>query len=287
MVSVFFPRRRFRALASEVLEQKRLRAPNTFAAARLRLGRLTEFFGAMRISDVTEATWAAYVEHRRRERATTKFFDDRKYMRQVLALAEKRGYVPRIIDLWNPDVPSSRGREIPAADLLKLLRAARPELHFQIEIAVKMGLRLREMLRLRWEQIDWERRLVILSPADTKTRRGRQVPIPPDLFDRFRSRLAHQKNTTAFVFPSPGDPARPCHDNKGAWARLKARTGVPGYRWHDLRHTCATRLLRRGASTAVVSRMLGMSERVLLRIYHHVNTEDLHRAAALMSDAGE
>jgi integrase len=284
---VFFLRPRFSVLADEVLKQKRIRAPATFAAAELRLGRLTEYFGRMRVSQITETTWQAYIEYRRAERANTKFFDDRKYMRQVLALAEKRGLVPRIIDLWIPDVPSCRGREIPAGDLLALLRAARPELHFQIEIAVKMGLRLREMLKLRWEQIDWERRIVLLSPEDTKTRRGRQVPIPPDLFDRFRSRLAHRKHTSPFVFPRPRDPSRPCHDNKSAWRRCKALAGVPNYRFHDLRHTCASRMLRRGVSTAIASRILGMSERVLLRIYHHVNTEDLHRAAALMSDGGE
>lgn len=272
---------RLAQLARDILAQKRLRAPNTYLAAELRLGRIVEFFGQMRVAEITESTWLDYINFRRRQRADTKFFDDRKYLRQILALAVKRGIVPRIIDLPNPDLPSDRGREITADEQLRLLRAAGPELKLQIRIAVQTGLRLREMLKLRWEQIDWGRAIIVLSPADTKTRRGRQVPIPPDLFERLEERHRERGRKSRFVFPRPRDPSRPAHDNKGAWRRAKAKAHVTG-RWHDLRHTAATVMIRRGVPLAVASRILGMGERVLMRIYHHTNTEDLNKAAELM-----
>jgi integrase/recombinase XerD len=49
-------------------------------------------------------------------------------------------------------------------------------------------------------------------------------------------------------------------------------------RWHDLRHTCATRMLRRGTPLHVAKAVLGMSLKVLVEIYAHVNLDDWRKA---------
>jgi len=277
----FRPTPLFESLAGEILEEKKLRAKNTLVAAKVQLTRLSDHFGKMRVHRITERDWARYVAVRREKAPGCRLFDDRKYMRQVLLRAYNQGFLKRKIRLWIPDRPSSAGREITDHELKRLFLAAGPELSFQMEIALKMGLRLREMLGLRWSQIDWTRRSVRLSADETKTRRGREVPINPDLLDRFSKRFAGSRSP--YVFPSPADPLKPQHDNKATWRTVKRKAEVRA-RWHDFRHTCATLMLRRGASVSATRRLLGMSEKVLREIYEHLDLDDLRRANAVMSD---
>lgn len=276
---------KFSEIALTVLRLREIKSEETRKAARQWIPRLIEFFGSVWISEMTEELWVEYVA-RERERRPRKFFDDRKYMRMILRFAELRGFLARKVELPIPDPPWDAGREITRPELRRLRRAAAPtpespDLRFQIDIGWKMGLRLREMLRLRWDQIDWKNGCIHFSPARTKTRRARIVPLNPDLIAQFLERRA--LSAALFVFPNPKDTSRPQNNNKTAWRRCKAKARVTA-RWHDLRHTSATVMLRRGIPRHIVRRYLGMSNRVLDRIYTHLSIEDLQSAAITMSE---
>lgn len=273
---------RFDALARQILETKRVRAKGTYSDASLYLNRLIRHFGSIRIADITEIDWAVYVGRCKDENPKRKLFGDKKYMKQVILAAVRQEIITKPIKLVIPCAKPEAGREITQDELTRLFDAVKnPRLKFQMEIALKMGLRLREMLYLQWTRVDWEGQVLRLRPEDTKTRRGRVVPIPPELVGQFRE--LHLKSRSEYVFPSRFDPTRPQHDNKTAWRKLKAKANVRA-RWHDWRHTCATRLLRRDVSTSVARLYLGMTEKVLTRIYVHLNLDDLRKAAHAMSD---
>lgn len=268
----------FREVAENVLRSKDLRADETKKAAKRQLTRLIQNFGELVISDLTDEHWTAYLVEERKRRPR-KFFDDRKYMRQCVRYAVRKGLIEKPLELQIPDLPWNAGREVLSHELARLEACAGPTLRFQIRIAWKMGLRLREMMRLRWDQVDLERGLLTLGISDTKTRRGRTVGIPPDLLPQFRA--WRRRSRARFVFPSRGVD-RPQDNNKTAWRRCKAKAQVSA-RWHDLRHTCATLLLRRGVPIHVVKDLLGMSAKVLTKIYAHSNIDDIRRAAEAMS----
>lgn len=269
----------FRDVAQTVLRLREIKSEETRKSARQWIPRLIKAFGKTPIAEIQEEHWVKYVS-RERARRERKFFTDRKFMRLILRFAESRGLVRRRIELPIPDLPWDSGRELTDLELRLLRQNSAPLLKFQIEIGWKMGLRLREMLRLRREQIDLKLKVIFLGACDTKTRKGRVVPIPPDLCREFSFRLA--KNTASWLFPTPGVPLKPQTSNKTAWTRLKRKTGVTA-RWHDLRHTCASRMLRAGIRREVVRRYLGMSEPVLERIYTHLSIDDLRLAARAMS----
>lgn len=287
---LWFRKEKFKTLALELLEQKRLRGEvgnrptNTYASAKARLDRLILHFGHTALSEITEADWATYVVNRLKKRPGSKFFDDRKYMRQVMLEAQRRRLVLQTPRLKIPDLPTIVGREITPPEVRRLFQNASPELRFQIDIASLMGLRLREMLYLRWDQIDWARQTIHLLPSDTKTRRAREVPINPDLIPRFRKRYMQRKSR--YVFPRKTDLTRPTHHNRWEWKACKRKAGVSA-RWHDWRHTAATKMLRRGNSVQAVRTYLGMSEAVLTRIYQHLNIDDLRLVARRMSQKGK
>lgn len=270
----------FRTFAREVLARKLSLAPKTVVAARYYISRFVRIFGHLELRKFREQHWARYVAREKKKNHDRRFYDDRKYLNMILLAARREGLIPRRVMLRSPDVPRDVGREVTETELAGLFEHANPVLTFQIEIAYKMGLRLREMLHLKWDRFDWEERVIRLRPEDIKTRSGRVVPINPDVFDRFRSRML--RSHSAFVFPSRFDLSKPQNDNKTAWYRALRKAGVKA-RWHDLRHTCATLMARRGVPLKVVAVLLGMSEEVLRRIYRHVNVEELWEATRVMS----
>lgn len=257
----------------------RTRAERTRASAEWQLARLCRHFGDVRIHRITEELWCDYVE-RELGRRPRKFYDDRKYMLRVLRFAVKKGLLERVPELPIPDLPSDVGRALSPRELVALERHAGPTLRLQIRIAWKTGLRLREMLGLRWEQIDFERHVIRLRPGDTKMRRERQTPVPADLMRelrRWKARAAGQN-----VFPSPTGRGS-VRDNKTAWRACRAAAGVTA-RWHDLRHTAATLLVANGIPERLICLYLSMSPRTLRR-YTHVTPESLELAAEATSDA--
>lgn len=270
----------FKEVADDVLAQQKLNSAATYSSADRQINRLISYFGTKRIQKISERCWNDYVlvETTKKPR---KFYDDKKFMRMILLYGVRQGYLEKQVRLSIPGLSKNAGREVTAEELRTLLARANPQLAFQIRIAYKMGLRLREMLFLRWDRIDWNNRTIRLLKEDTKTRRGRDVPIAEDLFSQFEA--LYQLSNSPYVFPHRFDVTRPQHDNKSAWIRLKRRCGIR-CRWHDLRHTCATLLIRKGVSTRVASKYLGMSPRVL-DIYEHLNTDDLRAAASAMSEA--
>lgn len=268
----------FEQVARSVLELKKLKSRETQLASKRQIERLIKNFGRFNIDEIRESDWVDYVDRERKKKPRT-FYDDRKYMRMILLYAMREGLIKNRIALPIPDLPWNAGRELSQCELRRLENSAGRKLRFQIQIAWKMGLRLREMLRLRWDQVDLGDGIIHFSSGDTKTRKPRKVPIPPDLLPRFRARM--RRSASRFVFPGR-TMDRPQEYNQRAWRRLKLKTGIKA-RWHDLRHTCATQLLRKGVPPHIVRRYLGMSELVLNRVYAHVQVEDLRTAALAMS----
>lgn len=265
---------RFGEIAERVLEEKKLLAPGTYENCKYRFRRLVAYFGNYRIASIDEKAWGEYVRLRRLESPRCRFFDEWKYLRQALRIAREAGYIEKLPRLHNPDIPVSPGKEITRDELDRLLAAANPELRFQINLAVRTGLRLREMLGLEWVRICLVEKAIRLLPGDTKTRRGRIVPIPASLLFDFQAR--ERTRRSPFVFPSPKSPLFPQNDNRSAWTRCKRKAGVTA-RWHDLRHTAVTRMIRAGLPPAVIGRIVGMGLRMISR-YEHLTAEDLRKA---------
>jgi integrase len=67
-----------------------------------------------------------------------------------------------------------------------------------------------------------------------------------------------------------------------AWRSLTAKAGLPGLRFHDLRHHCVTKLAEAGAPEETIMAIAGHVDRKMLDHYSHIRLEARRKAVALL-----
>jgi len=165
-------------------------------------------------------------------------------------------------------------------------RQYRPDLALWVRLGAYCGLRAGEVLALRRESVDLERRVLVVdrSVSDvkghlvigpTKTGHTRAVPIPESLLTDLREHLARrvEPEPDALVFTSEtGGLVSHANWYRRHFRPAVKRAGLPeGIRFHDLRHTYASLLIAQGAHPRAIMERLGHSSiQVTLGTYGHL-----------------
>ena len=139
--------------------------------------------------------------------------------------------------------------------------------------ALDTGMRRGEILSLRWRDVDLANKRINIQAMNTKTLRSRSVPITPRLIAELEG-LPHRSEVQR-VFGVTDTVKR-------SWATAKRIAGIMDLKFHDLRHTCATRLVQGGLPIAEVSRILGHTSVVTTFRYANVDDSTLDRASAIL-----
>jgi len=140
-------------------------------------------------------------------------------------------------------------------------------------IAINTGLRRSEILNLRWEDINFKEGFIYIS--DSKNNDSRVIPINQTLRERLE--LLKNKSTGDYLF-SYGDSAEPVKSiKKGFWAALR-RSGIDHCRFHDLRHTFASRLVMSGVDIVTVKELMGHKDIKMTMRYSHPTPEHKKQA---------
>src|ERR1051326_275891 len=147
-----------------------------------------------------------------------------------------------------------------------------------VTMALNTGMRQGEIFSLRWFDVDLTRGFVHVR--QTKTGKDRFIPIN----SRLRILLEGLGRSSEHVFPSP-KTNRALIDVKRQFDRAKMSAGIPDFRFHDLRHTAATRMADNGADVFTIAAILGHSDIRMTSRYTHAT--DRARRAAVESLAGE
>ena len=146
-----------------------------------------------------------------------------------------------------------------------------------IRLLLLTGCRKTEIVRLRWSEVQGD----TIALADSKTG-PRKVPLNTQAK---RVLVRQPQSGSAFVFPSPLDPARPRGPNLALWYRVRCEAGIEDVRLHDLRHTHASHAVMNGVPVPVVSRLLGHSNVSMTLRYAHLGDRDIEAAAEKVGKA--
>ena len=161
-----------------------------------------------------------------------------------------------------------------------------PVLYPFVCIALSTGMRCGEISGLRWSNIDLDSSVLTVGRAKTKGGTGRQIPINQDLRTVLESHAAWYGKKVGviqsdwFVFPGrsgrptkekarPLDPTKPVGDITTAWDGLRAKSNVQ-CRFHDLRHTVATKMAEAGVPESTMLAIMGHMSRAMLERYSHI-----------------
>jgi integrase len=143
-----------------------------------------------------------------------------------------------------------------------------------IRLLLYTGCRLREILYLRWTEVDFERGLLHLP--DSKTGR-KTIVLNVSALDV----IAGCSRIGAFVIA--GDrPDRPRHDLKRPWEQIREAAGLGSVRLHDLRHTHASIGVAAGLGLPIVGKLLGHASQATTARYAHLADDPVRRASDLI-----
>lgn len=187
------------------------------------------------------------------------------------------------------DEPKERTRELTADEEVRLFAALPPDYQVVVDFALMTGCRLAECVGLLWSDIDWGGRQITIRGKGDKTV---QIPLSAGVRE--------------LLFPLPGaDSASAdrsgsvftyaCRKKRGArqvgdrlpityeglktqWRRSREASGVTNFRYHDNRHTAATRILRAGGNLKTVQVLLRHEDITTTAKYAHVNDHDVRSA---------
>jgi len=145
------------------------------------------------------------------------------------------------------------------------------------------GMRRTEMLRLTWDKIFLEKRIIKLEASDTKNNRARVIPISDELYS-FLKRLPRTIGTNR-VFTHNGRPIgndllrvtmmRACK----ACGIVYGRFAKDGFILHDLRHSFNTHMRKAGVAESVIMECTGHTTRTMFDRYNTVDDEDKREAS--------
>ena len=198
-------------------------------------------------------------------------------------------------------------RALDADEVERLVNACEDDdLRRLVFVAVSTGLRLGELLGLRWVDLDLEagtaavrRTSQYLGPDGVKlrapktARSRRTISLSPSTVVVLREHRVAQNERRLRMGPSYGDQGVVFagHDGRlvapysasAEFRKVVRRLGLTGFRFHDLRHTSATLALQAGVPAKVVSERLGhASVAFTLDTYAHVLPDQQRQAADLM-----
>jgi integrase len=169
------------------------------------------------------------------------------------------------------------------AELAQLIEAGTARDALVVVWALESGARCGEMAAALWADIDlvageWRiprsksghPRTVPLTPrAVAALERWKADPVTVTHRDRKPVRIHGHPVVLGGVTPSGLSSAFAAHCRRG---------GVEGLRLHDLRHTCATEMRRRGVHSVTIAAMLGHRSWQMVQRYQHVTQDDLRLA---------
>jgi len=161
----------------------------------------------------------------------------------------------------------------------KLLNASLPWLREIIIFALNTGMRQDEILSLKWSEIDLPRRAATL--LFTKNKEKRTVPLNQTVM-ALLSAKGRVRSISGYVFTSQAETKIDARNLLRAFYAARTKAKLEDVRFHDLRHTFATRLVQSGVDLYVVKELLGHKTITMTMRYAHHYPESLRHGVEVL-----
>lgn len=150
----------------------------------------------------------------------------------------------------------------------RLLQASPEHISNIIICALNTGMRRGEMLSLKWENVNLDHKYITLESTLTKAKKTRRVPINSILNDLLTRLESGKRSDHVFTNEQGGKYSKVSSLSYSFNTSLK-RANITNFRFHDLRHTAATRMVEAGVPLFAVGQILGHSNPKTTMRYAH------------------
>ena len=277
----------FRDVADDVLKYvaplKRAKTQKNYHSV---LPELIAEIGHWEIDSFGNKEYMDWIADFKKKKCRETFFDYTKFINIVFKYAYKEKFTTHFKVF--PCIDGERQtffRVYTMDEIFRLAIVMNGAIKLQFVLAFECFMRLREVLHLTWDRIDFENMSIILRAIDVKTgkkkKRGRIIPMSRNAYEMLLELKKH--STTRFVFPSP-IANKYVDSNKYAWAKAKIAAGIRGRgRWHDIRHTAISyALLVLKICPIKVSQVSGVSLQTIMKVYLHSDIKQLREVTEKM-----
>jgi integrase len=151
-----------------------------------------------------------------------------------------------------------------------------------ITLSLKTGMRRGELFDLLWNDIDLDSARVTIRAEISKSNRTRHIPLSPIALNTLKEWKAQYENLNSqdrIFMNSKGD--RFDNINK-AWRTILKDSNISEFRWHDMRHDFASKLVMRGVPLNTVRELCGHTDMNTTLRYAHLAPEHKADAVALL-----
>ncbi len=252
---------------------------------RLTTGPVGKEFGSTPISGLTEWRIQKYIRARRVAGIGPGAINrDLARLSNLWRSAHKRKLVRGdnpLKDVDRLDEPRHRERFLEPDQEKKLLAELHPDIRRLAEVAIHAGIRLGALLGLRWRDVDLGRETIEVPDHLSKNRESYTVPINSRvgaILKELRSRANHIGSDDLIFCKGDGSPRKSV---RTAWKAACKRAGLNGVRFHDLRHTAASRIVMAGGTLYDVQEHLGHKTAAMAQRYAHLSADHRRRVAEL------
>lgn len=174
----------------------------------------------------------------------------------------------------------SKPEEKRLRDALGKLRLQRREhLVPMVLLAMNTGLRRGELFGLTWGDVSLPRALLTVTAASAKGQVARHIPLNREAIAALQTWQPKKARAVDLVFPGTGTGGGRMTNVNKSWAHLAEQAKLCDFRFHDLRHHFASRLVMAGVDLNTVRELLGHSDLKMTLRYAHLAPE--HKAAAV------
>lgn len=170
-------------------------------------------------------------------------------------------------------VRNARERILDAGEARRLVECAGQQLKPVLVIALNSGMRRNEILSLKWRDVDFARAFILI--ADSKSGKPRKVPMNSAVHDALKGIPRRPESEFLFYNPETGTHLK---NLSASFAIARKEAGVSGVRFHDLRHTAASKMVEAGVDLVTVSKILGHASIQMTMRYAHPTPENMRLA---------
>ena len=269
---------RFSEVGKEFLEKYSKVNKRSWDRDRLSISHLDKFFGSKYIYEIREKD----IEEYKKERLFTGIKHstlnrELACLKTILNKAKDWGYIAQVPKIKLFKENNQRVRYLTDEEEKKLLEVSPEPLKSIIIIALNTGMRQGEILNLRWRDIDIKEGIIIIQ--DSKSKEKRIIYMNETTKDVFLSPLSFKGRE--YVFEKEGKKLDTFYISH-LFEKVIKQAGIKDFRFHDLRHTFASRLVMAGVNLKTIQELLGHKSYQITLRYSHLSPEIRKQAVAIL-----